>query len=67
MGPLKQRIPGFVYIYSANLKQEIALSEKTGVVYCQDKTRYTTNEVQILDHGCGEITLAVHLVGRLRR
>jgi len=35
-----ERKPGFIYMKSEILKQEIAMSEKTGRVYCEDKVQY---------------------------
>jgi hypothetical protein len=56
---------GFIYIYSDHLKQEIALSEKTGILYCTDKTQYSPQELQILDDGCGVVPLSVHLIKKV--
>ena len=55
---------GFTYIYSPMLGQKIAISEKTGKVYCQDKTVYSLDEVKILDKA-GRITKGVHLVKKI--
>jgi hypothetical protein len=55
------RKPGFIYMYSANLGQEVAFSKLTGKVYCQDGVEYSREELQILGE-TGELLLAVHLV-----
>ncbi|MDR0663651.1 MAG: hypothetical protein LBF80_06200 [Spirochaetaceae bacterium] len=57
--------PGFVYLYSEILKQKIALSKKTGVVYCEDKTRYEPRELEILGKNNGVLPLEVHLVKKV--
>jgi hypothetical protein len=53
---------GFIYIYSDYLGQEIALSEKTGILYCADKTQYSPAELELLDNGFGPVPLSVHRV-----
>jgi hypothetical protein len=42
----KEYKPGFVYIYSELLKQEVAMNKKTGKVYCEDKTVYGPEEMR---------------------
>jgi len=55
---------GFTYIYSEELGQKIAMSDKTGKVYCQDKTVYSLDEVKLLEKA-GGITKGVHLVKKI--
>lgn len=52
--------PGFIYIFSKALNQEIAMSEKTGTVYCEDGTKYTKDEIVLISKIYGEIPLSVH-------
>jgi hypothetical protein len=59
------RKPGFVYIYSEALKQEIAMSEKTGRVYCEDKVQYSPQEIAIMNAAGVEIDLNTHLVKKV--
>ena len=60
------RKEGFIYIQCDILKQEIALSKATGILYCADKTQYNPNELRILDESWGkEIPLEVHLVKKV--
>lgn len=54
------RKPGFIYIYSKALNQEIAMSEKTGKVYCSDGVTYEADEVARISKIYGEIPLSVH-------
>ena len=43
--------PGFVYVDSTELKQIVAVSKKTGWAYCEDGTKYSKEEVDILRQG----------------
>jgi hypothetical protein len=62
----KEHQPGFIYIKSETLNQEIALSEKSGWVFCEDGTKYSPSEIKILDAGgYGAITLGVHNVKKV--
>jgi hypothetical protein len=60
-----ERTPGFIYIYSKILKQDIALSEKTGAVYCQGGVKYSPKEIAILDEGGGVLPFQVHMVKKV--
>jgi hypothetical protein len=64
--------PGFMYIKSEELKQEVAFSLKSGWVYCEDKgpdgklVNYSPEEIKILKAGGdGKITLSVHNVKKI--
>jgi hypothetical protein len=64
--------PGFIYIKSNELNQEIAFSLKSGWVYCEDKgpdgklINYGLEEIKILKaNGMEKITLPVHLVKKI--
>jgi hypothetical protein len=62
----KEHQPGFIYIKSETLNQEIALSEKSGWVFCEDGTKYSPGEIKTLDAGGnGVITLGVHNVKKV--
>ena len=57
---------GFIYIQCDSLKQIIALSQKSGILYCEDKTQYSSAELQLLDDDLGkELPLSVHLVKKV--
>jgi hypothetical protein len=58
----KVRKPGWHYIYSEELKQEIALSDKTGWVFCEDGVRYSPKEIELMRAKGMTISLAAHLV-----
>jgi hypothetical protein len=57
--------PGFVYIHSDILKQEIALSEKTGTVYCKDGVKYSPEEIAILAENGGVLQMQVHIIKKV--
>jgi hypothetical protein len=60
-----ERVAGFRYLYSEILKQEIALSEKTGRVFCQDKTEYAPEEIVLLDSRNMKLDAGVHNVKKV--
>jgi hypothetical protein len=61
----KEFKPGWEYIYSNVLKQEVAVNIKTGKVYCEDGTIYSPEEIKIMDSAKQEITPEVHHVKKI--
>jgi hypothetical protein len=61
----KEFKPGWEYLYSGGLKQEAAVNIKTGVVYCEDGTVYSPDEIRTLGAAKQEITPEAHLVKRV--
>jgi hypothetical protein len=61
----RERKEGFVYIKSEILKQEIAVSKKTGWVFCEDKVCYSPKEIAIMKEVGTEIDLCTHLVKKV--
>jgi hypothetical protein len=61
----KEFKPGWEYIYTEILKQEIAVNIKTGKVYCEDGTVYSPEEIKIMDTAMQEIPPEVHLVKKV--
>lgn len=59
---MSERKPGFTYIFSATLNQEIAISKKTGKIYCSDGVQYTPEEVKEIQKTHSELPLQVHIV-----
>jgi hypothetical protein len=57
--------PGWEYMYSDTLKQEIAVNIKTGKVYCEDRTQYSLRELEIMKGAQLEITPEIHLAKKL--
>jgi hypothetical protein len=58
----KEFKPGWEYIYSETLGQEIALHLETGRVYCADGVEYKAEEIAIMEKSGAEVTLGVHRV-----
>jgi hypothetical protein len=61
----KEFKPGWEYIYSDSLKQEIAVNVKTGRIYCEDRTQYSLRELEIMKGVQLEITPEIHLVKKM--
>jgi hypothetical protein len=67
----KEYRPGFWYIRSAELNQEVALSVESGWVYCEDKgpdgklVNYSPEEIGILKTNGLKVTMGIHLVKRV--
>ncbi|GHT90507.1 hypothetical protein FACS1894137_19830 [Spirochaetia bacterium] len=61
----KEFRPGWEYMNSAILGQEIAIHLETGRVYCADGVQYQPEEIAIMEKSGAEITLGVHLVKSL--
>jgi hypothetical protein len=61
----KEFKPGWEYMHSETLKQEIAVSLKTGKVYCEDGTIYSPEELKLMRNAKQEITLGVHLAKKV--
>ena len=59
---MSEHKPGFTYIYSETLKQEIAISVKTGRIYCSDGVQYSAEEIAQIQKTYSELPLAVHTV-----
>ena len=55
----------WIYKYSENLKQNIALSKSTGWVYCEDGTQYSPEEYAILKSTGQPIPLQVHIIKKM--
>jgi hypothetical protein len=61
----KEFKPGWEYIYSGSLQQEIAANIKTGSVYCEDGTVYRPEEIAILKAAKQETVPEVHLAKKV--
>jgi len=54
--------PDFIYIKSDLLKQEVAVSKKTGWVYCEDGVKYSPEEMEVIRRAGGVLDAATHAV-----
>jgi hypothetical protein len=61
----KKRNPNFIYMYSETIKQEIAMSKKTGDVTCADGVKYSRAEVEIVASGGVEVGLTEHRIKKI--
>jgi hypothetical protein len=57
--------PGFVYIKSHALKQEVAWRKKDGRVFCEDGVQYSPEELAIMEAAGVEIDMATHNVKKV--
>jgi hypothetical protein len=57
--------PDFIYIKSDLLKQEVAVSKKTGWVYCEDEVKYSPQEMEIIRRAGGVLDAATHAVKKI--
>ena len=56
---------GWKYSFSTLLNQQIAVNEKTQILYTEDKTRYEPSETEILKSVNFEIPLQVHIIKKV--
>jgi hypothetical protein len=61
----KKRNQNFIYWYSEELKQEIAMSKKTGDVTCADGVKYSRAEMEIVANGGVKVGLAEHWIKKI--
>lgn len=57
--------PGWEYIYSNALNQEIAYHLGTGWVFCKDGTKYSPKEISMLMSASTHIPVKVHIVKKM--
>ena len=57
--------PGWTYRFVNSLNMQIAINNFTGIMYTEDKVRYSLQEQRLLQAVDFEIPLAVHLVKKI--
>lgn len=57
--------PGWTYRYCDSLEQQIAINDETGILYTEDKTRYSAEEAAIIIRHGYQIPKAVHVVKKV--
>jgi hypothetical protein len=57
--------PGWTYRFIPSLNMQIAINDATGVMYTEDKTKYTPEEQQLLQTIDYQLPLSVHLVKKV--
>lgn len=57
--------PGWTYRFVNSLNMQIAINDLTGILYSEDKVKYTLEEQRLLQTVNFEIPLPVHLVKKV--
>jgi hypothetical protein len=57
--------PGFIYMKSKILKQEVAMNEETNRVYCEDKVEYSPQEILLFYEAGMKVDVGAHLVKKV--
>ena len=57
--------PGWTYRFVNSLNMQIAINDLTGILYTEDKVKYTLEEQRLLQAINFEIPLPVHLVKKV--
>ncbi len=57
--------PGWAYRFVNSLNMQIAINDLTGILYTEDKVRYSLEEQRLLQAINFEIPLPVHLVKKV--
>ena len=57
--------PGWIYRFIPTLNLQIAISDSTGVMYTEDKIKYSPNEQLLLKTIDYQLPLSVHLVKKV--
>ena len=57
--------PGWTYRFVSSLNMQIAINNFTGIMYTEDKVRYSLQEQHLLQAVDFEIPLPVHLVKKV--
>ena len=60
-----QQKPGWTYRFVSSLNMQIAINNFTGIMYTEDKVRYSLQEQHLLQAVDFEIPLPVHLVKKV--
>ena len=57
--------PGWTYRFISSLNMQIAINNLTGILYTEDKVKYTLEEQRLLQAVNFEIPLPVHLLKKV--
>lgn len=60
-----ERKSGWTYSFIDSLNMNIAINDQTGILYTEDKIRYSKEEQEILKEFEYQIPLEVHLIKKL--
>ncbi len=54
--------PGWTYKFIPSLNMQIAINDSSGIMYTEDKTRYSAEEEKLLASIDYQLPLSVHIV-----
>ena len=57
--------PGWTYRFIPSLNMQIAINDTTGIMYTEDKVKYSYEEQQLLKKVDYAIPLSVHIVKKI--
>jgi len=57
--------PGWTYKFIPSLNMQIAINDSSGIMYTEDKIRYSAQEQKLLKSVDYQIPLTVHLVKKI--
>jgi len=60
-----KQMPGWTYRFIPSLQMQIAINDSTGLMYTEDKIRYSVEEQQLLKDLDYQLPLSVHIVKKL--
>ena len=57
--------PGWTYRFISSLNMQIAINNLTGIMYTEDKVKYSTEEQKLLQAINYEVPLSVHIIKKI--
>ncbi len=57
--------PGWTYRFISSLNMHIAINDTTGIMYTEDKVKYSYKEQQLLQAVNYEVPLSVHIIKKI--
>ena len=60
-----EQIPGWTYRFIDSLNMQIAINDTTGIMYTEDKVRYSLEEQRLLQKIDFALPLPVHIVKKV--
>lgn len=60
-----EKKPGWTYKFITSLNMQIAINDSTGIMYTEDKVRYTAEEQQFLKKFDYQLPLQLHLLKKV--
>lgn len=57
--------PGWTYRFISSLNMHIAINDTTGIMYTEDKVKYSYKEQQLIQAVNYEVPLSVHIIKKI--